>query len=204
MSWDFIVWFVSPHRNCNKNWSNLFHHAETPEKSSCLTSIKEEADGWGKHWCGPLPLAVVEIPFATKLYIRIPSRNSAHSGLDFPIVSIFFFPLNVFNWRIIALQNFVVFLSYINKNQPQVYPCALPPKPPSHHSPYPTLLDVTEPLFEFPESYSKFPLAIYFTYGVVNFHVTLSIHLTLSILPSPMSIGLFSMSVSPLSPILTA
>ena len=28
-------------------------------------------------------------------------------------------------------------------------------------------------LFEFPEPYSKFPLAIYFTYGNVNFHVTL-------------------------------
>ena len=26
----------------------------------------------------------------------------------------------------------------------------------------------------------KFPLAIYFTYGNVSFHVTLSIHLTLS------------------------
>ena len=30
---------------------------------------------------------------------------------------------------------------------------------------------VTEPLFEFPESYSKFLLAIYFTYVNVNFHV---------------------------------
>ena len=30
------------------------------------------------------------------------------------------------------------------------------------------LQPVTEPLFEFPESYSKFPLAIYFTYGIVN------------------------------------
>ena len=78
----------------------------------------------------------------------------------------------------------------------------LRPKPPSHQPPHHTLLDITEPLFEFPESYSEFPLAIYFTYGSVSFHVTLSIHLTLSILPSAMSIGLFSMSVSPLSPIL--
>ena len=38
----------------------------------------------------------------------------------------------------------------------------------------------TEPLFEFPQSYSKFPLAIYFAYGNVSFHVTLSIHFTLS------------------------
>ena len=43
----------------------------------------------------------------------------------------------------------------------------------------------------FPETQSKFPLAIYFTYGNVSFHVTLSIHLTLSS-PLPMSISLFS------------
>ena len=34
---------------------------------------------------------------------------------------------------------------------------------------------VTGPWFEFPESYSKFPLAIYFAYSNVSFHVTLSI-----------------------------
>ena len=34
--------------------------------------------------------------------------------------------------------------------------------------PSPTLQPVSEALFEFPESYSKFPLAIYFTYGTVN------------------------------------
>jgi len=34
------------------------------------------------------------------------------------------------------------------------------------------------------ESHSKFPLAIYFPYGIVNFHVTLSIHFTFSLLPS--------------------
>jgi len=30
--------------------------------------------------------------------------------------------------------------------------------------PHPTLQPVAEPLFEFPESYIKFPLAIYFTW----------------------------------------
>ena len=39
----------------------------------------------------------------------------------------------------------------------------------------PALSVDTEPLFEFPEPYSKFPLAIYFTYGNVSFPVTLSI-----------------------------
>ena len=42
--------------------------------------------------------------------------------------------------------------------------------------PIPPLLVVTEPLFGFPESHSKFSLAIYFTYGNVSFHVTASIH----------------------------
>ena len=42
--------------------------------------------------------------------------------------------------------------------------------------PIPPLLVVTEPLFELPESHSKFSLAIYFTYGNVTFHVTVSIH----------------------------
>ena len=50
----------------------------------------------------------------------------------------------------------------------------------------------------FPESYSQFPLAIYITYGVVSYLVPLSIHLTLSLLPIPVSMGLFSLSVSPL------
>ena len=63
--------------------------------------------------------------------------------------------------------------------------------------PIPSLQVDTEPLFEFPEPYSKFWLVIHFTYGNISFLVTHSIHLTLSS-PLPMSIGLFSMSVSPL------
>ena len=67
--------------------------------------------------------------------------------------------------------------------------------------PIPHFEIVTEPLFEFPESYGKFPLPIYFTYGIVSFHVTLSIQLPLSLSPPssprPTFMGLFSMSVSP-------
>ena len=44
-----------------------------------------------------------------------------------------------------------------------------------------------KPLFEFPETYIKFSLGIYFTYGNVSFHVTL-----------PVSVSLFSMPVSSL------
>ena len=61
---------------------------------------------------------------------------------------------------------------------------SLPSPSPSH----PSRLH-TESLFEFPEPYSKFPLAIYLTHGNVSFHVTLSIHLTLSS-PLPTSISL--------------
>ena len=53
---------------------------------------------------------------------------------------------------------------------------------PSYLLPHPTLQPVTELLFEFPESYSKFPLAICFTHAIVNFYVTLSIRLPLSLL----------------------
>ena len=49
--------------------------------------------------------------------------------------------------------------------------------------PIPPLSVDTERLFEFPETDSTFPFAVYFTYGNVSFHVTLSTHLTLSSLP---------------------
>ena len=55
-----------------------------------------------------------------------------------------------------------------------MHPCPLPPGPPSHLPPHPTLQPVTEPLFEFAESYSKFPLTICFTYGITNLYITLN------------------------------
>ena len=87
-----------------------------------------------------------------------------------------------------CFTEFCCLLSNLDMNQPQVYIYPLPFESPSHLPPHPTPL--TEPC-------SKFPLAVHFTYGNVSFHVTLSIHLTLSS-PLPMSISLFSMSVSPL------
>ena len=68
------------------------------------------------------------------------------------------------------------FLPNINMNQPSVYPC----KPPTS-LPIPALDKLlTEPQFEFRESYNKFLLAVYFTCGNVCFRVTLSIPPTLS------------------------
>ena len=57
----------------------------------------------------------------------------------------------------------------------------------------------TGPLFEFPETDSKFPLARYLKCGHVSLQVTTCIHLTVSS-SLPMSISLFSMTVSPPMP----
>ena len=96
-----------------------------------------------------------------------------------------------------CFTEFCCFLSNLNMNQSWVYIYLFPFEPAFHLPPHPTFWVDTEPLFEFSESYRKFPLAIYFTYDNVSFHVTLFIHLTLSS-PLSMSIILFSMSVSPL------
>ena len=87
--------------------------------------------------------------------------------------------LYFFDWRIIALQNFVVFChtsTRISHRYTHVPSLASPS--PSH------LQAVSEPLFEFPESYGKFPLPTCFTHGIVNFYVSLPIHLPFSLLPS--------------------
>ena len=112
---------------------------------------------------------------------------------QFRIYNFFFF-----NWRIIALQCCIDFChtSTWIRHRCTYVPSFLNLWPTSQ--PFPPLDVVTEPWFEFPESYSKFPLALYFTYGNVSFHVTLFIHLILSLLPSPVSIGLFF--ISPLLP----
>ena len=97
----------------------------------------------------------------------------------------FFLPLYFFNWRIIALQNFVIFCHISTRiSHRYAHVPSLPNLPPICLPILPFQI-ITEPLFEFPESYSKFPLAIYFARGIVNLHVTLSIHLTPSHLPSP-------------------
>jgi len=57
---------------------------------------------------------------------------------------------------------------------PDLPPIPLPPHPSACH----------RALFEFSDSYNKFPLAIYFTYGNTNFYFPLSIHLPLSLFPS--------------------
>ena len=58
-----------------------------------------------------------------------------------------------FNWRMISILWW--FLPHINMNQPEVYICPLPLKPPCHLPPHTTLLGCHSTGFGFPVSYSK-------------------------------------------------
>ena len=101
----------------------------------------------------------------------------------------FFFKSIYFLLKDNSFTEFCCFLSNFNMNQPQIYIYPLPSETPSH----PSRLMQSPCL-----SFLKYT-AVYFKYGNVSFHVTLSIHLTLSS-PLPISISLFSMSVYPLLP----
>ena len=74
----------------------------------------------------------------------------------------------------------VWFLPCLNMNQPQVYICPLPREPPSQLPAFPAPLGCYRALFEFPESYSRFPLAICFTDGTVYASIQLSPFIPLS------------------------
>ena len=84
------------------------------------------------------------------------------------------FLINLFLLNDNCFTEFCCFLSNLNMNQPQAYIYPLSFETPSISLPISFLQIDTEPLFEFPEPYSRLPLAIYFTYGNVSFHVTLS------------------------------
>ena len=81
-----------------------------------------------------------------------------------------------FNWRIIALQYWFHFCHTSTWISHSV--CMFPPIL-SH-----PLLVVTEPWFEFPESYSKFPLAIYL-HMVVYMLPCYTLYLSHPLLPLP-------------------
>ena len=118
----------------------------------------------------------------TSVFLCLPARRTK----SYPIVSLqtALIPRVLFYyyyWRIIALQNFVVFCqtsTWINHRYTHI-PSLLKLPPISFLIP-PHKVD-TEPIFEFPEPYSKFPLAIYFTYG----NVSHSFHTLPPLLPSP-------------------
>ena len=102
-----------------------------------------------------------------------------------------------FYWRMIALQNFVVFCqtsTWISHRYTYIpFWTSLPSPAPS----YPSRLIQSLCLSFLSPTANSCWLSI--LHMVICFHVALSIHLTLSS-PHPMSISLFSMSISPLLP----
>ena len=88
---------------------------------------------------------------------KIPQR--IHTNVKYWLLVSLFFNLFIFNWRIIALQYWWTWIS-----QRYTYVPSLLNLPPMSY-PIPPVSFVTEPLFEFPESYSKSPW-IYLHVGV--------------------------------------
>ena len=91
----------------------------------------------------------------------------------------------------IALQYWFDIYQYINiiSHRYTYVPSFLNLRPTSH--PFPALQVVTEPQFEFPESHSKFPLAIF--HMLVYLLPCCSLHSSHPLLPRmPLSISLFS------------
>ena len=105
-------------------------------------------------------------------------------NLTWILVGFFFSLCLLFKFKINCFTEFSDFLSYVHKNQPEVHPCPLPLGPSSHLPHHPTLLDSHRATLWVPWVIQKIPIG-YFTCGIVNFHVTLFIHLTFSFLLSP-------------------
>ena len=187
LAWN-IPWMDEPGRpqsmgllRVGHNWeTSLSHIGEgngNPFQRSCLENPRDGGAWWlpsmGSHRVGHdwSDLAAAAVPSLLKI---------------------------IFYWRIISLQYFVVFLSNLNMNQPQVYIYPLPFETSFHLPLYLTPLGWYRAPVWVSWAIEEIPVG-YFTYGNVSFHVTLSIRLILSS-PPPRSISLFSMSVSPLPP----
>ena len=139
--WSWYFWF---YKNLESNGMWRSGHSKEIQNSSP----------------GPSPPAphfqeIIRVP---ETWERVFCLSFLFNNLRFPnfFKTIYIF----FNWRIIALQNFVVFchtstwISHRYAYIPSLLnfpPISLPTPPPQ--------VD-TEPLYEFPEPYSKFPLAI--------------------------------------------
>ena len=90
------------------------------------------------------------------------------------------------------------FLPYICMNQPWVYICPVLLKLPPISHPVPSPQVVTEHWVELPVSHSKFPLALYFTYGNNVYVSMLLSQLIPASSSSSLSTTLFPMSTFPL------
>lgn len=82
MSWDFRVWFVFPHRNSNRNWSNQFHCTDTAEKSWYFQKYREKAKRWGECLSNLPPPVTPKALSPTRLHIKILPGTLAHEPQD--------------------------------------------------------------------------------------------------------------------------
>ena len=106
-------------------------------------------------------------------------------GLEHTVFFFFLFNL-LFLLKDNCFKEFCYFLSNLNMNQPYVYIYPLLYEPLAHLPSHPTPLGLYRAPVWVSWAIQQIPMAIYFTYGNVSFHVTLSIHLTLSSpLPCP-------------------
>ena len=137
--------------------------------------------------------------FFTQIYSAFGLSGLLLTWLDFCVFNPLMLTSFFFNWKIIALQNFVVFCQTSTWISYRCTIYLLLPEFPSHLPPDPTLLDWYRAPVWVSWAIQQSPISYLCYTGNVSFHVTLSIHLTLSF-PLPMSISLFSMSVSPLLP----
>ena len=107
--------------------------------------------------------------------------SSSHYTLAF----LNFFFLFLFLSKDNCFTEFFCFLSNLDMNQPSVYIYPFSLEPSSYVLTCPTPPGVTEPWFEFPQSYSKFPLATYFAYGSICVSVLLFPFVPSSPSPTP-------------------
>ena len=122
-------------------------------RSECVAGVKSGKSSWwaGERGCWGL-------------------YSGLDPGTEFFKKSLYLF---IFHWLLIALQYWFDFcLTSAGLNHGGTKGLSL--SNPSLLPPIPIPLVITEPQFEFPESYSKFPLAIYFTYVSVYASMLLS------------------------------
>ena len=162
-------WFISSWIFLNWETENNFSKLVLWAIVSCPTNYNPLGSSPDHRENSKEYISKYEICFMSLSYSNIPNILACNTFFVF-LFNLFFY------WRIIALRSFVVFCqtsTWISHRY--TYTASLLTLPPTS-----LLYADTEPLFEFPETHSKFPLAIYFTYGNVGFHVTLSIYLSLS------------------------